>query len=233
MNLFYAPDLNSKLYMLNDEESKHCIRVLRLTINDEVQLVDGRGGFYTARIIETKPRCVLQIESSIQEYEKRPFSLHIAMSPLKNADRFEWFVEKAVEMGIDEITPILCKRTERKSINIDRLERIAISAMKQSVKAYKPIINVAIPFDNFIKTSTSGMKLIAHCEESGRAEISSIYKTGSNVIVLIGPEGDFTENEISNALQNNYLPISLGNSRLRTETAGIKACAVLNFLNNC
>jgi 16S rRNA (uracil1498-N3)-methyltransferase len=231
MNLFYAPDISSGLYTLNYEESKHCVRVLRLSENEMIQLVDGKGGLYEARIVNTKPLCVLQVENYLPEYEKRSFYLHIAMSPLKNADRFEWFIEKAVELGVDEITPIICERTERRSINIERLERIAVSAMKQSEKAYKPIINNSFSLKEILVKSFSGTKLIAHCNKSNKFDLPEVYKAETNVAILIGPEGDFMENEISDAAQNGYLSVSLGKSRLRSETAAVKACAVLNFLN--
>jgi 16S rRNA (uracil1498-N3)-methyltransferase len=231
MNIFYAPNIIADFFELSDEESKHCTRVLRLAENDKVQLVDGKGGMYIASITSTKPRCMLAIESKTEEFEKHPFYLHVAISPLKNTDRFEWFVEKAVELGIDEITPILCHRTERRNVNADRLERIVVSAMKQSVKAYKPLVNSCIDYKKFISQQQLGSIFIAHCADGEKKHINDIYKPGERVTILIGPEGDFTENEINDALNNNFKAVTLGTSRLRTETAGVKACTVFNFLN--
>ncbi|MCB2195830.1 MAG: 16S rRNA (uracil(1498)-N(3))-methyltransferase [Bacteroidetes bacterium] len=232
MHLFYTPDLSGKIYTLNESESKHCIKVLRLSVNDQVQLIDGKGGFYTAQISEANPkRCSVEIIKEVKEFGKRNHYLHIAIAPTKNNDRFEWFLEKATEIGIDEITPIICEHSERKVIKPERLEKIIISAVKQSIKAYKPKLNNIISYQDFIASEFQGDKFIAHCEEDEKAALKTAYKQGNSALVLIGPEGDFDPNEIALAKENNFQEISLGESRLRTETAGVVACHTINLLN--
>ncbi|MEA2106189.1 MAG: 16S rRNA (uracil(1498)-N(3))-methyltransferase [Bacteroidota bacterium] len=232
MHLFYTPDLNDTIYTLNEQESKHCIKVLRLSTNDMVQLIDGKGGFFTAKIMEPDPKkCTVEIVETKKDYEKRNHRLHIAIAPTKNNDRLEWFLEKATEIGIDEITPIVCEHSERKVIKPERLEKILVSAMKQSIKAYKPQLNDLIKYTDFIKNPFAGEKFIAHCEDHEKSFLKSRYTVGRDVLILIGPEGDFSREEIDEARQNNFTEISLGNSRLRTETAGVVACHTINLLN--
>ena len=233
MHLFYTPDLNGNLYTLNEIESKHCVRVLRLNINDQIQLIDGKGGFYTAKIINSNPKkCIVEIIETKKDYGKRNHYLHIAIAPTKNIDRFEWFLEKATEIGIDEITPVICEHSERKAIKPDRLEKIIVSAIKQSIKAYKPKLNDLMKFKDFIKQNSDSKKFIAHCEENHKTPLKSNYHKGQNTIILIGPEGDFSPEEIELAKQNKYTEISLGESRLRTETAGVVACHTINLIND-
>lgn len=232
MHLFYTPELNGKIHTLNEMESKHCIKVLRLSQNDKIQLIDGKGGFYTAQIIDTNPKkCSVQIICEQKEYGKRDYYLHIAIAPTKNNDRFEWFLEKATEIGIDEITPLVCEHSERKVIKEERFEKIMISAVKQSIKAYKPKLNKLTNYAGFIASEHIGDKFIAHCEESAKEALKTAYIKGNSAVILIGPEGDFTPQEIEVAKQNNFREISLGKSRLRTETAGIVACHTINLLN--
>jgi 16S rRNA (uracil1498-N3)-methyltransferase len=232
MHLFYTPDLSGKIYTLNESESKHCIKVLRLAMNDQVQLIDGKGGFCTAQIIDANPKkCSVEIIKEVKEFGKRNHYLHIAIAPTKNNDRFEWFLEKATEIGIDEITPIICEHSERKVVKPERLEKIIISAVKQSIKAYKPKLNNIISYQDFIASKFQGDKFIAHCEENEKTALKSAYRKGTNALVLIGPEGDFDPNEIALAKENNFQEISLGESRLRTETAGVVACHTINLLN--
>jgi len=232
MHLFYTPDLNDTIYTLNEQESKHCNKVLRLDTNDMVQLIDGKGGFFTAKIIEPNPKkCMVEIVETKKDYKKRNHHLHIAIAPTKNNDRLEWFLEKATEIGIDEITPIVCEHSERKVIKPERLEKILISAMKQSIKAYKPQLNELVRYMDFIKQPFAGEKFIAHCEDHEKSFLKNRYTVGRDVLILIGPEGDFSPAEIELALQNQFKEISLGNSRLRTETAGVVACHTINLLN--
>ncbi|RCH54607.1 16S rRNA (uracil(1498)-N(3))-methyltransferase [Mucilaginibacter hurinus] len=234
MHLFYTPDIasGSAHYFLNEEESKHCIRVLRLTVGDNVQLIDGKGGFYAARIKDAHPkRTILDIISVTQEYQKRNHHLHIAVAPTKNIERLEWFLEKATEIGIDEVSLIICHRSERKEARVDRLNRIITSAVKQSIKAYHPVLNEAIPYDKFLARNFDGQKFIAHCADGEKADISSVLQPAGKYCILIGPEGDFTETEIAAALSCDFKPITLGTSRLRTETAALEACFEVNFLN--
>ncbi len=228
MHLFYTPDINNAIYTLSEEESKHCIKVLRLQKGDFIYLLDGKGGFFKTHILDDHPkRCIVEVLESQREYGKRNHYLHIAIAPTKNIERTEWFLEKATEIGIDEITPVICNRSERKEIKMDRANKIIEAGMKQSLKAYHPKLNEAAPFKAFVTKDIQGFKGIAHCE---KGEKSTIVKAISNTI-LIGPEGDFSPEEIELALKNNFIPISLGESRLRTETAGLQACFEVNYLN--
>jgi 16S rRNA (uracil1498-N3)-methyltransferase len=232
MNIFYTPDISGKTFTLDENESKHCVRVLRLKKGDEINLVDGIGGFYTAQIVDDNPKsCELEVKKVVKDFEKRSYYFHLAIAPTKNPDRLEWLLEKAVEIGIDEFTPVICEHSERKKLNIDRLERIAIAAMKQSVKAYKPLINEAASFESFIARAHSNVKLIAHCEELSEKTINKFYQKGKSVVCLIGPEGDFSRNEIQAAAKAGFEGITLGKSRLRTETAGLVVCHTIYFLN--
>ena len=198
---------------------------------DAIYMVDGKGTFFEAIIANAHPKkCQILVQKVVTDYEKRSYFLHMAISPLKNADRFEWFLEKATEIGIDAITPLFCKRTEKKNFNADRSNRIIESAMKQSIKAFHPILNPLTKFDDFIKRAEEDNKMIACCEGE-RQLIHNCYKPGQNALILIGPEGDFTEDEIMLAKNSGFIPITLGNSRLRTETAGIAACHSIHFLN--
>jgi 16S rRNA (uracil1498-N3)-methyltransferase len=195
-------------------------------------LIDGKGGFYLAEIISDHPkRTELHIVEAQQEYAKRNHYLHIALAPTKNIDRFEWFLEKATEIGIDEITPIICDRSERKEVKIDRSNKIITTAIKQSLKAYHPLLNPQISFKEFILSAKAKFKYIAHCEDGKKAEIANNFKKNANYLVLIGPEGDFSTAEIEMALQSGFVPITLGESRLRTETAALQACFEINYLN--
>jgi len=232
MQIFYAPDISNNIHTLTEEESKHCIRVLRLDIGDEITLVDGKGGLYKTRIIKPEPkRCQVEVFESIYEYEKRNHYLHIAIAPTKNIERFEWFLEKTTEIGIDEVTPLLCEHSERKVINNDRLEKIIVSAMKQSIKAYLPKLNQLTPFKSFIQTKQQGDTYIAHCNKNDLKHLKNYVSTNTHSTILIGPEGDFSPDEVNVALENSYKEISLGNSRLRTETAGVVACHIVNLAN--
>ncbi len=234
MHLFYTPDINPThpQYFLTEEESKHAIRVMRLEVGSVMQLIDGKGGLYTAEIIDSHPkRTILQIKSTVQEYGKRNHYLHIAIAPTKNMERLEWFLEKATEIGIDEISLIICQRSERKEAKAERLNKIITAAIKQSLKAYHPKLNEVIPLAELLAKPFEGQKFIAHCEDSEKVTLSSMLQKHSRYLILIGPEGDFTPHEIDMALQNGYNAITLGESRLRTETAALEACFEANFLN--
>ncbi|MBA4323020.1 MAG: 16S rRNA (uracil(1498)-N(3))-methyltransferase [Odoribacter sp.] len=234
MQIFYAPGIEGGSYTLDEKESKHCIRVLRMTKGTAVKLIDGKGNLYEGIISSPdSKKCIIGITGIISDFEKRNYRLHIAISPLKNPERFEWFAEKSVEIGIDEITPLICKNTEKQSIKPERINNIIISAMKQSLKAGITILNEAVYFEDFIKKDFPGKKLIGHCNhtEGVRKKIDLEYTKGNDAVILIGPEGDFTISEINKAKIAGYKPITLGNSRLRTETAGIAACHSIYFLN--
>jgi len=233
MQLFYTPDItNSPLYYLSEEESKHAIRVLRLQSGEHVQLIDGKGGLYEAEIVDPHPKKVaLKLLSQQQEFGKRNHYLHIAVAPTKNIERLEWFLEKATEIGIDEISLIICQRSERKEAKAERLNKIITSAIKQSLKAYHPVLNEAASFQKFIAQAKADQKLIAHCEPGEKGDLRNLIKPHGNYLVMIGPEGDFAPKEIADALLNGFEPITLGESRLRTETAALEACFEINFLN--
>ncbi len=232
MHIFYTPDFIAEAYTLSEEESKHAVRVLRLQAGDEVVLVDGKGGYYKARILEANPkRTHLQVFQAQQEFGKRNHYLHIAVAPTKNIERMEWFLEKATEMGIDEITPIICERSERKEVKSERLNKIITSAVKQSIKAYHPQLNEAISFKKLLAQPFEGQKLIAHCMDDERSPSKQIIQANNRHLILIGPEGDFTPTELAMAKKSGFLPLSLGESRLRTETAALAACFEINFLN--
>lgn len=232
MNLFYTPDIRGDYYTLNPEESKHCIRVLRSTAGEPVALVDGRGNWYNGTIDRPDAKgCGVRITEQIGHYGERPFHLHLAIAPTKNIDRIEWMLEKCTEIGIDEITLLNTEHSERKVVKEERLEKVIIAAMKQSLKAYLPRLNPMTDFRKFISSCTETQKLIAHCHAGEKKRLDDIYRPGQDVVILIGPEGDFSETEVSLAAGASFTAITLGNSRLRTETAGIVACHSVNFIN--
>lgn len=232
MKLFYTPDItNTTTYTLSESESKHAIRVLRLKENGDVTLIDGKGSFYDATITDVNPKkCTVKINNISKEKKFKP-NLHIAIAPTKNNDRTEWFIEKATEIGIHQITPILCHHSERKKIKQERFEKTAISAMKQSLKATLPIVTELTNFKEVINSSFEGKKYIAHCYKNEQKHFKDVYQKGDNILLLIGPEGDFSEDEVSLAITKGFEPITFGESRLRTETAGIVACTTFNLMN--
>jgi 16S rRNA (uracil1498-N3)-methyltransferase len=233
MQVFYAPDIKDNTCALDKNESRHCIRVLRMMKGNPVKLIDGRGNLFEGYIIDPDPdRCVIAITGTFRNFEKRGYRLHIGISPLKNQDRFEWFVEKSVELAVDEITPVICWNTEKPGIKAERINNIIISAMKQSLKASKPVLNEPIAFDKFINSDFKAVKLIAHCNTGfERNKIDSVYARNMDAVILIGPEGDFSEDELALAINKGFIPVHLGSSRLRTETAGIAACHSVYFIN--
>jgi len=233
MQIFYAPDITGDTYTLDEKESKHLIRVLRMTKGESVKLIDGNGNLYEGIISNPdQNKCSIDITGKIKDFEKRNYRLHIAISPLKNPERFEWFIEKSVEIGIDEITPLLCRNTEKPGIKSERLNNLIISAMKQSLKATKTILNEPASFKDFINKDLMGIRMIAHCDKSNeRKNVSEVYSKNDNSIILIGPEGDFTRDEVDSAVNRGFLPVHLGPSRLRTETAGVAACHSIYFIN--
>jgi 16S rRNA (uracil1498-N3)-methyltransferase len=232
MQLFYVPNISGAEVVLDVTESKHAVRVLRLKNGSQVQIIDGKGGFYDAEIIDAnQKKCRLSIIKTRLEFGKRDFHLHIAIAPTKNNDRFEWFLEKATEIGIDEITPLLTAHSERKTINTERFEKILISAMKQSLKAYLPKLNNLTLFKDLVTNNKSKFKLIAYCDEIQKTHLKNLVEKGKDTLILIGPEGDFSPEEIQLAIDNGIKVVSLGEARLRTETAGIVACHIVNLAN--
>jgi 16S rRNA (uracil1498-N3)-methyltransferase len=232
MQIFYVPNISGTDIILDETESKHAIRVLRLQNGNPVQIIDGKGGFYEAEISDAnQKKCRLSIVNSTLEFGKKDFHLHIAIAPTKNIDRFEWFLEKATEIGIDEITPIITSHSERKTVNPERLEKIIVSAMKQSLKAYLPKLNNLTTFKELVINNKTENKYIAYCDEIQKKHLKNVEIKAKDVLILIGPEGDFSADEIQFALENGFKAVSLGNARLRTETAGIVACHIVNLAN--
>lgn len=233
MQLFYNPDIDesTESFSFDKEESRHIIKVLRKKDSDILHVTNGSGLLFETEItLASDNKCIVQV-LSIKKTDEPKFRLHLAVAPTKMNDRFEWFLEKATEIGIQEITPIICDRSERKVINLERFEKIILSAMKQSNETFLPKLNEAISFKEFIKQKNEGLQLIAHCEETDKKSLKEILKPNESVTMLIGPEGDFSEKEIALALENNYQPVTLGNTRLRTETAAIVACHSVVFFN--
>ncbi|MDA3905922.1 MAG: 16S rRNA (uracil(1498)-N(3))-methyltransferase [Bacteroidales bacterium] len=233
MHLFYTPEIkNNEFYQLNEDESKHAVRVLRLNIDDEVWLTDGKGTMIQAKVLENHPkRCNLQIVKRITDYGKRNYHLHLAVAPTKNISRFEWFLEKATEIGVDEITPILCEHSERDTIKTGRLNKVITAAVKQSLKAYHPKLNSIKKFSEFIKEQKKSKMLLAWCNATEDERIETFAKSNEDILIFIGPEGGFSDNEIEEAKLANIKLVSISTSRLRTETAAIVASCSLAFIN--
>jgi 16S rRNA (uracil1498-N3)-methyltransferase len=231
MHVFYTPDILTKAE-LPEEEAAHCSRVLRLSAGDEITLTDGKGNFYLAEITATtNKRCTVMVKETKPQEALWPCHLHIAMAPTKNMDRNEWFAEKATEIGFDELTFLNCRFSERKIIKTERIEKILISAIKQSLKARLPKLNEMTDFDKFIAQDFKGQKFIAHCYEGEKPFLKDVLRKGEDALVLIGPEGDFSEKEVEKAIEKGFIPISLGKSRLRTETAALVACHTMIIAN--
>lgn len=231
MNLFYQPLIPEGITTLNAEESKHCTRVLRKTRGDIIRVTDGKGKFYNVRITDADAHaCGFVIEQTIEEHP-RSYFIHIAISPTKNADRIEWFVEKAVELGIDKITLLDCDHTERSHLKLERLEKLAVSAMKQSLKASVPVITPLTPVKRLVSHVSEAQRFIAYVDNENPLHLKDAAAAGTSYVVLIGPEGDFSQEELSLASSQDFKRVSLGKSRLRTETAGIAACHILNLIN--
>lgn len=235
MNLFYNPevDQNSREITFDKEESRHILKVLRLKEGDPFKITNGKGVFFDVEIIDANPKhCTVKVMST-ELIDSPTYKLHLAVAPTKLNDRFEWFLEKATEIGISEITPIICEHSERKSIKPERYEKILQSAIKQSLKAYIPLLNPIISFKDFIssKKDSAEYKYIAHCEDSNKESLKSVLVPKQNLLILIGPEGDFSPEEIQLAKEAGFIPVALGHSRLRTETAAIVACHSVAFIN--
>lgn len=233
MQLFYNPSIDetTTAFSFDKEESKHIIKVLRKKDSDILFVTNGQGLLFKTEItLASDNKCTVEI-ISIEKTEAPKYKLHLAVAPTKMNDRYEWFLEKATEIGIHEITPVICDRSERKVINIERFEKIILSAMKQCNQMFLPKLNPAIPLKEFVKLKQNGTLLIAHCEETNKKSLKSAVSPSTDYTILIGPEGDFSTKEIALALENNYIPVSLGETRLRTETAAVVACHSVVFTN--
>ncbi|PIF02683.1 MAG: 16S rRNA (uracil(1498)-N(3))-methyltransferase [Paludibacter sp.] len=233
--MFYAPNI-LETQVLSEEESRHAVKVLRLNLGSEIELLDGKGGKYRAKItLAHQKRCEFEI---IEQLEKsvlpKSGRLHIAIAPTKSIDRFEWFIEKSTEIGVDEITPILCRFSERKTLKLERLEKIIVSASKQSQRTYFPLLNPFISFQEFINKDIKGNRFIAHCyNHSEKKKLFDICDQTMNTTILIGPEGDFSREEVEVAIKNKFTPVTISEQRLRTETAGIVACHSTILKKSC
>ena len=235
MQLFYNPNIteNAKEVVFDKEESRHISKVLRKIEGDTLNLTNGKGYFFKATLLSTNPKKCVAIINKVEKQPPLPYHLHLAVAPTKLNDRYEWFLEKATEIGVSEITPIICDHSERKVIKHSRYEKIIQSAMKQSLKAYIPVLHSAISFSEFIASKrTEELKLIAHCQESEKSSLKSLLDPKKTLLILIGPEGDFSNQELLLAKKEGVIHISLGTSRLRTETAAIIACHSVYFNAN-
>jgi len=233
MQLFFNPDISeeSKHISFSKDESKHIVKVLRKSVGDVLEITNGNGWMFKARITSVDIKnCLAEIISKTLQ-SKKAYSLHLAVAPTKMNDRYEWFLEKATEIGIDAITPIICDHSERKIVKEDRFEKILQSAMKQSLNCYMPKLNKTISYKEFINQNFTGLCFIAHCQNSDMVSLKNELKARSQVTILIGPEGDFSVKEIEMAIRNNFIPVTLGETRLRTETAAIVACHSVAFVN--
>lgn len=232
MNLFYIPNIETN-GILPEEEAAHAVRVLRLKEGDTLFATDGKGNMYTTKIVSaTNKQCVVSVESKTEGEKVCNANVHIAVAPTKNMDRNEWFAEKATEIGINKISYLNCRFSERKVIKTERIEKIVVSAMKQSLKAYKPVVEEMIDFDKFIAQDFGNVrKFIAHCHNTEKAELKDVVTKGQDTLVMIGAEGDFSEEEVAKAVSMGFEPVSLGRARLRTETAALVACHTINIIN--
>ena len=231
MDLYFGQPIGNKI-ILDEDESNHLINVKRVRTGEIVSVTDGEGYLYKTELLQVEKRlCVLNILEKVLT-PKKPFQLHLAIAPTKSIDRIEWFLEKATETGIDEISFLVCRHSERKEIKTERLKRVLVSSMKQSMKTFLPKINPIIDFKTYVSGNLSGIKLICTMNSEGIESFKNNYSAGNNLNVLIGPEGDFHPEEIILAKQSGYKPTSLGNSRLRTETAAINVCTLFNFMNS-
>jgi len=231
MILFYSPEIIDK-QLLPKEEAQHCLKVLRMCAGDYIHLTDGKGNFYKAEISEANPaNCQLHIIETLPQERHWKSSIEIALAPPKHPERTEWFAEKATELGIDKISFLNCRFSERKEIKTERIKRVMIAAMKQSLKAHLPELEEMTDFKKFINKNFEGQKFIAHCYPDEKPLLSHQYHAHNNALVLIGPEGDFSKEEVELATKQGFIPVSLGESRLRTETAALTACQILHVVN--
>ena len=236
MHRFYCPDIADTL-TLGEEDSKHCVKVLRMTGGDLIEIVDGNGNLYTCRITMAHPkRCAVEAVEQVEQPPHWGCRIVLGIAPTKHLDRMEWLAEKCVEMGVDRIVPLRCHNSERTVLKTDRLKKIMVSAMKQSLKATLPQLDELTPVEQLMKEPFDGVRCIAYCDEllprEQRQTLASAYKPGCDVMVLIGPEGDFSPEEVQVARESGFAPVTLGDSRLRTETAGMMAVAFIHALNS-
>ena len=235
MQLFYAADFTAPEYMLSEEESRHAVKVLRFEEGDTLHITDGRGNLYRCEVASAHQKhCLVRVVEHFAEFEKIPYNLTMAVAPTKNIDRYEWFLEKATEIGVAEFVPIVSEHSERKVIKSEREEKVITSAVKQSLKAYHPQLAEITPFDKLVRKEFSGRKFIAHCGDAIKEKkyLASTLRKGEDALVLIGPEGDFSPEEVRLAVENGFEEITLGTQRFRTETAAVVAVDMVSIVNN-
>jgi len=232
MQIFLSNNLNEDLIRLNKDESRHCAKVLRMKERQQIGVVDGAGTFCIAELTDVNHESTFaRVISRVENFGARPFRMHLAVAPTKQIDRFEWLLEKATECGVDEITPLICEKSERRVIKPERLEKILLSAMKQSMRAFLPKLNPAVKLKQFLNNPPDEISLIAHCGQWEKDNLQKAYTRGENLLILVGPEGDFSEQEIELALKQGCRAISMGQHRLRTETAALTLCIQANTMN--
>ena len=235
MQLFYAPQMTLPEYTLAEEESRHAIKVLRLRVGDTLHITDGRGNLHLCQVVsDSAKHCTVRVVESQSEFEKRNYSLTMAVAPTKNIDRYEWFLEKATEIGVDTFVALESAHSERRVVKPEREEKVITAAVKQSLKAYHPAFEDMTPFKTLVAREFSGRKFIAHCGEPVRRKsyLASTLNAGENALVLIGPEGDFSPEEVALAVENGFEEITLGSQRLRTETAAVVAVTMVAVINS-
>jgi 16S rRNA (uracil1498-N3)-methyltransferase len=232
MHTFYTTTITNGEATLSGEEARHCAQVLRMRVGEELVLVDGKGGYYKGVLAEIGKRdCGVKITESTLDYGRRPYRIHLAVAPTKNMSRWEWMLEKVTELGVDQVTPLLCKRSERVQVRVDRLEKIAIAAMKQSGQAFLPLLSEPMAFADLVSRAAYPQAFIAHCLPDAKVSLAQNCEPLKDVLILIGPEGDFTPEEIDLALRHGFQAADLGLTRLRTETAGLAAVMAVHFVN--
>ncbi len=229
--LFYAPRIEHGFAHLEEEESRHLLTVLRRKVGDRLQLTDGLGNIYEGEIAEASKRNVsIRIVNTAQLPPERPARLHLAIAPTKQMERLEWCLEKATEIGVDDITLLRCQRSERDAVRLDRLEKVLVSAMKQSLRAWLPQLHGLVPFRQFVASATESQKRIAWCADSPLPHFKTTFTTSQSTLIAIGPEGDFSPEEVALAEQHGFMGVGLGSARLRTETAGLLAVVAFNLI---
>lgn len=232
MNVFYLPDAQIGTISFPEEESKHIVKVLRMKEGDGFCVTDGNGSLYDAELIDAHPkRAMANLSNQRAGYDIRDFKVSIAIAPTKLNERTEWFLEKATEIGIDEVKLFSSYHSERRVANVERFKKIVVSAMKQSVKSKMPLVEDMVSFDKLVKQNYDGQKFIAWIDDDVKEQLCDLYKKGENALVLIGPEGDFSKEEVALAKENGFVPVSLGEARLRTETAAVVACHTIQLIN--
>ena len=234
MQLFFNPELSERTeeFVLTPEESKHLLKVLRKKKGDPFHVTNGKGWLFAAVLEDEGPKNAMAVVVSSQKRHPKMHSLHMAIAPTKSNDRFEWFLEKATEIGVEEITPIICKRSERRVLKMERLQKVIQEAMKQSQRAYLPLLHPPVGIEAFLQAEHPGLRFIAHCHEEEKIELKRRIAPDKRITIMVGPEGDFTDEEVNLAYEKGFLSVSLGESRLRTETAGIYACAAVAVFNS-